>query len=565
MRLLLAFATFLVGLSLTAVGLVEQVENQPISEIRVEYAADITEPYLLLPNRLLTAYPGNPHLTIQGGGDLVVANARESDARAWLAGLPFRELRLVVDVPSAQAKISYISKSGADLATLQGADIWATEIYGENRTAFTVPVRPELALVVATDGVGPPADSVQLVWTLEEVDYPIAPIIWIGLAIMLLGAVLAAVFFIITRRKMGPRRLRPPPRPRRSGPSGKAKSQVVKPRRGGRRARGLALLVAPLLLTGCAVEYANPILNPNPSPAPEGLTSSLTVEQASRILQEVAFVVGEADAELNREQLETRVTGPALEMRGAAYNLARRSSEIEAPDAILAEPIQLLLPAATDTWPRHLMAVTGNPPETTLQLLVLRQEGPRENYQLWHYSELLPDVQFPEVAATEVGAASLRVDNRFLSFPVTNLVGAVGDLLNDPANSSFADVIEPQNPYLREISAVQRALVETLDNADIEFLHEQGDQRIVLLSTVTGGALVALQMVDIYRIVPRDVGDAVAISGPESLLLGASGSVTGVQSRYGAMLLFYVPAINSAERIQLLGATQQLLSVTTLD
>jgi hypothetical protein len=495
---------------------------------------------------------------------LVVAQARESDARAWLAGLPFRELRLVVDVPSEQAKISYISKVGTELATLTGSDIWTTEIYGESRIAYTVPVAPELSLVVATDGVQPPAESVQLVWTLDPVDYPIAPVIWIGLGVMLLGAILATVFFVTTRRRMGPRRLRPPPRPRRSRPAGRVRSQVVKPR-GGRRARGVAILAAPLMLMGCAVEYQNPILNPSPSPAPEGLTASLTADQASRILQDIAKVVGEADLELNRELLETRVTGPALEMRGAAYNLARRSSEIDAPDAILAEPIQLLLPAATDTWPRHVMAVTGNPPETTLQLLVLRQEGPRENYQLWHYSELLPDVQFPEVAATEVGAASLRVDNRFLSFPVSDLVGAVGDLLNDPINSTFVDVIDPQNPYLSEISAVQRALVETLDNADIEFLHEQGDERIVLLSTVTGGALVAVQMIDIYRIVPRDAGDAVAISGPESLLLGASGSVTGVQSRYGAMLLFYVPALNSAERIQLLGATQQLLSVTSLD
>jgi len=565
MRLLLAFATFLVGFSLTAVGLVEQVENQPISEIRVDYDADVNEPYLLLPNRLLTAYPGNPHLTIQGAGELVVAQTRETDARAWLSGIPFRELRLVVDVPSEQAKISYISKSGSDLAVLRGSDIWASEIYGENRVAFTVPVNSELALVVATDGVQAPATSVQLVWTLDSVDYPIAPIIWIGLAIMLAGAVLAAIFFIISRRKMGPRRLRPPPRPRRTGPFGRAKSQVVKPRSGGRRARGLAFLALPMLLAGCAVEYQNPILSPNPSLAPEGLTSSLTAEQASRILQEVALVVDLADSELNREQLEARVTGPALEMRSAAYNLARRSNEIEAPDAILADPVQLLLPGATDSWPRHLLAVTGNPPATTLQLLVLRQEGPRENYQLWHYSELLPDVQFPEVAATEVGAANLRVDNRFLSFPVTDLVSAVGDLLNNPTTSSFASVIEPQNPYLREVSGVQRALVEALDNADIEFLHEQGDEQIVLLSTLTGGALVALQMIDIYRIVPRDAGDAVAISGPESLLLGASGSVTGVQSRYGAMLLFYVPAINSTERIQLLGATQQLLSVTTLE
>jgi hypothetical protein len=81
------------------------------------------------------------------------------------------------------------------------------------------------------------------------------------------------------------------------------------------------------------------------------------------------------------------------------------------------------------------------------------------------------------------------------------------------------------------------------------------------LSTVDGGALVGIYMVDTYRIIPKSRGDAVAISGDEAILLGSGGSASGIETRYGAMLLFYVPAAGSDERISLLAATQQLLTV----
>jgi hypothetical protein len=324
------------------------------------------------------------------------------------------------------------------------------------------------------------------------------------------------------------------------------------------------MVVAGLALSGCAAEYENPILTPVPSASPEVLTASVTEAQAARILAQVAEVVALADEELNREQLESRVTGPALEMRAAAYTLARRSEDIAPPEPILAAPVQLLLPSATDSWPRYLMAATGNPPDSSLQLLVLRQESVRDNYMLWHYSELLPGAEFPEVAAPELGAVSLRVDNRFLAFPAPQLAELVGDVLNNFGESSYADLVDLRSPYLSSVAQAQLDLVSTLDNAEVSFEHELADESIALLSTLDGGALVAFYMEDRYQIVPRETGDAVAISGPESLLLGSSGSTTGVQTRYGAMLVFFVPSANSSEQLRLLSATQQLLGVANL-
>jgi hypothetical protein len=564
MRLLFAFATFILGLSLTAVGVVNQIENQPVTEISAEFGDDSTEPYLLVPNRLLTAYAGDPHITVQGSGEVTVIQSRESDVRAWLSSVAFRELRLTVDVTAERAKISSIARAGTDAAVAGGSDLWDQELRESGRVAYRVPVNNETALLIAADGINPAPAKVLLVWDVEEVDYPVAPIIYIGLAIMFLATVFAAVAFIITRRKMGPRRLRPAKRPRRRSPLSR-KSQVQTKLRGGRRAAMVAVVLSGgLVLTGCAVEYANPVLSPNPSAAPEVLTAAVTERQAARILENVALVVATADEALNRELLETRVIGPALEMRAAAYNLARRSDDISAPEPILAQPIQLLLPSATDSWPRYLMAITGNPPESSLQLLVLRQESVRENYLLWHYSELLPGTDFPEVAAPTQGAVNLRIDNRFLAFPASRLAELVGDVLNNYTDSSYADIVDLRNPYLSSVAQAQLDLVSTLDNAEVSFEHLLADERISLLSTINGGALVAFYMQDVYEIVPREPGDAVAISGPEALLLGSSGSTSGVRTRYGAMLVFYVPAVNSPDQLRLLSATQQLLGVSNL-
>jgi hypothetical protein len=71
-------------------------------------------------------------------------------------------------------------------------------------------------------------------------------------------------------------------------------------------------------------------------------------------------------------------------------------------------------------------------------------------------------------------------------------------------------------------------------------------------------------MIDTYTIIPKEPGDAVSITGEEAILLGTGGSATGIETKYGAMLLFNVPASGSDERATLLGATQQLLSAITL-
>ena len=255
------------------------------------------------------------------------------------------------------------------------------------------------------------------------------------------------------------------------------------------------------------------------------------------------------------------MAGAALAMRIAEYNLLRRTEADDKPAPIQAGPIQLFLPSATDTWPRSVMVVTG---EEQLQLLVLRQESARENYVLVHYANLLPGTAFPEVSAEAVGANIVKSDSKFLAFEPEKLPEAVGDLINNSGDSAWSALVDPENKYVMDLAAVQQNLTETLSNANLSFEHKLGDRNIDMLATADGGALAAVYMIDTYTIIPKSPGDAVAITGNEALLLGTGGSSTGIETRYGSMLIFHIPSTGSDQPVRLLGATQQLLTTVNL-
>jgi hypothetical protein len=118
--------------------------------------------------------------------------------------------------------------------------------------------------------------------------------------------------------------------------------------------------------------------------------------------------------------------------------------------------------------------------------------------------------------------------------------------------------------FYEQISQTQADQAENLDEATTVFSHELADANVVSLTTSDSGAIVALMMVDTWEIKPNSRTSAVTVSGDELLLLGAEGSRTGVSTRYGNMLLFYVPLASSDQKIRLLGATQSLLSIEVL-
>ena len=566
MRFWLAITVFVAGLVSSAVGLVNQIENRPLDAIVA--GGELVEPttYVFVPNNLLTAYEGETTLIARGEDQVFVGFARESDILAWLGDSPYVELGLRINTADESANLTEINRAGEGaLADPLGADIFRESLSFSKVAEIRMEQEPEIGALIAATGVDLAPRIVQLTWTLPTETAPIAPITMIGVALMGLGGLLGLwAAFDYSNRFRSKRNRSGPGLPKLQLPRfGSSRPQRRKS--AGRRAAGMkfvALGAAALLLSGCVADYENPTLSPNPLPAVDVLTPVMDRAQLERILEDIGKVVSAADEDLDRESIEVRVDGPALQMRRFAYNLARRTPGDEGqPTPLLTSPIQLFLPSATDTWPRSVMVVAGS---EELQLLVLRQETPREPYKLYHYIDLLAGITFPEVAAEEVGANAIRVDNRFLFASPLLVPDLVGELLNDGPDAPASALLDPDNDYIRDVSAVQRGLAETLSNANLDFAHTLGDFPLVLLATADGGALATLFMVDTYTIIPNEPGDAVAISGDEALLLGSSGSATGIETRYGSMLLFHIPAAGSDSRIKLLGATQQLMTAVAL-
>ncbi len=563
MRIWIALVLFVGGLVAGSIGVVNQLENQPLD--RIIATGTLVEPttYVFIPSKVLSSYPA-PVSVESLGPKVFLASGRDVDIEAWLADSPYVEIGLQIDQDAKRAQLIEKPRAGSGvLADPTGSDLWRSEITGESNAQLSAPLDGETGILLASNGIEEAPRALSVVWDLPDEPGPIAPITFIGIALLLAGSALAMWdakdYWKKRRRKVvGPRP------PRRRSPR-RAVSQAGESPRRGRRAK-LAMVGATVslgLLSGCVPDYQSPIVSPSPLPAPETLTPAVSVEQGERILREVLAVVEESDQTLNRETLETRLSGPALEVRRFEYNLVRRYTDAERdPQPLQSSPIQLFLPPATDTWPRNMLFVTG---QENLQLFILQQQAPRDKYTLFFYSNLLPGSDFPEVASELVGANQLKPDNKFLKVSPDVLAVAVGDLLNLGRESSWSLVLDPNNDYIKDVSSVQQGLVDTLTNANLSFDHQLSDQEPVLLSTVDGGALVAIYMVDTYRIIPKSRGDAVAISGDEAILLGSGGSASGIETRYGAMLLFYVPAAGSDQRITLLGATQQLLTAAAVD
>jgi hypothetical protein len=202
-------------------------------------------------------------------------------------------------------------------------------------------------------------------------------------------------------------------------------------------------------------------------------------------------------------------------------------------------------------------------------MLVLQQSTPRENYKLWYLVDLLPAADFPKVAAQATGALAVEADTAYLVTKLQSLPFKYGNVINKGVDSKYASEFNLTSDEfyasLSESQIQQREDVEKV-SATIQFQHTLGNKNILGLLTVESGGLVAISMNDTSIIRPKVSGAAVSVTQlDQKTLLNAPGSATGLKIVYGNMLLFYVPVVGSEEKIRLVGASQGLLSVRSIN
>jgi hypothetical protein len=323
-----------------------------------------------------------------------------------------------------------------------------------------------------------------------------------------------------------------------------------------------------LALGGCQ-SVPIPEASPTPSESPtvsivDEIQPALNEQQVSRILADIQKVVADSDASGETSLLQTRVEGPAFLFREVNYLLRSKSPDVLPLPPISTSVVSITMISKTEEWPRSLLVITEAGDDLP-QALVIQQLSPREQYKLLYNMALLPGVEFPDVAAANQGAIPVDVDSLFLKISPINLAPAYGNLIDNGPSSEFFPLFDlSTDKFYEQIAQTQKDQTANLEDATTAFSHALGDANVVSLTTSDSGAIVALMMVDTWEIKPSIRNSAVTVSGDELLLLGVEGSTRGISTRYGNMLLFYVPLDSSEQRIRLLGATQSLLSIEVM-
>ena len=568
MRFLIAATLFIVSISFLLLGLAQRTIWAPPAVFAVNLVGPGAQPYLVIPAEALAMMPGDATISTSGSGQVFLATGRDVDVLAWVATTSHS----IVESSVEDQSLKVIPKPGtSDFISPVGSDLWLSEFSAESAGQLVVPEGQDLSVLVASDGLTPAPERVRVSWPTENSTTVSDIFLSVGL-----GLLVIAIFFNVLAlgkmiRNRGPRR-KVPKAPQ--GPRYKPKNRGYDLPRRGRRSASNKIALVPvsvglvLALSGCQVTQA-PEATPTPSESAtvsivDEIQPALNEEQVTRILADIQSVVADADASGETGLLQTRVEGPALLFREANYLLRSKSPDVSPLPPISTSVVSITIISKTEDWPRALMVVTQEGDELP-QTLVIQQLSPREPYKLIYNMALLPGVEFPDVAAANDGAIPVEVDSLFLKISPLNLAPAYGDLIdNGPLSEFFSQFDLATDKFYEQISQTQADQAENLDEATTVFSHELADANVVSLTTSDSGAIVALMMVDTWEIKPNSRTSAVTVSGDEQLLLGADGSRSGVSTRYGNMLLFYVPLASSDQKIRLLGATQSLLSIEVL-
>ena len=560
MRFLVAAVLFVLSTILILLGLAERTVLAPPSQYSLSIKSDSNAPYAVIPSDVLALHPGAVKVSVKGPGHAFISSGREADILAFIGESDYSSV--LID-PVSKKYVSKTFAGSAPSADPTNSDLWRSESSGQLKTSLAVSAKEQGAALVASDGVALAPQQIYILWR-TKFDFTVSTVlIIIGLVLLLVAAVLTFITFRKMRIDRGPRRKTPKaPKP----PRYRYRSVFKSPQRGRRSARNFIAIVSTgltlSLLSGCS---SAPHATPSPTSSTAQVPVSLQTSQVARILKDVAAVAADADASNDKKILAERFTGAALAVRTTNYLLRSRNARIAPMQTIVASPIKFNLPAATDTWPRVLMAVTDEKGDTALpQMVALQQDTPRSNYKVWFTIRLMPGAKIPAVPSAETGAIPVDAASLFLKLPPNKLPLSFGDVLNLGQASLSAQLFDLDNEFYKQVSQAQKDQRTTLNNANITFGHLLGDPNVISMATSNGGAIVAVYQLDRYTIKPKKANSAVSVGAQEKLLLGATGSTRGVRSVYGDMLLFYVPPVDESGKIVLLGATQGLLSVASL-
>lgn len=517
-----------------------------------------------------------------------------------------------------------------------GSDLWLDSFTDTDALIADMQLPEGVSLLIAHDGTADAPDDIVVSWPLDTSTPLAGPLMAAGAAVLLVGLVLYVLGIRHQRRGRGPRRKGPgplpatepidvaqlPPSERKAieessskasdtgtapadhsedaeavqgdGAGGsateddaagdrKTEMRATPPPRRRRMIAIPALALTALLATGCSADSWPQFGEGTPSPSPSATViapenqkpPAVTEAQAKRILQDVSATLSDADAAMDFDLAGTRLDGPALTARKTEYALRTAVPDTAVPAAIPTDDVEVILPEATDRWPRTVLLLSKSDGDDTVPpvVLTMTQQDPWSNYKVNNMAEMSADAVFPEVAAPWLGTSLVPDDSAFLSLPPGELAATFSDVVDAGEQSASYGLFDEISQNLaKSIRDSRQAVVQNLaDNgaaatSQTAFDIAPADSAPVSMTTLGSGAIVAVSLVDTETVTPTSA-DAVIRFGDNAqakALTGVTESAKGVTTKYEFQLFFSVPAQGSTEQIRLLAVRQDLLSVEVI-
>lgn len=508
------------------------------------------------------------------------------------------------------------------------SDLWL-DSFSEDGTLIADNMQlPEgTSVLIAYDGTKDAPDDIVVSWPLDNSTPWAGPLMVAGGAVLLVGLILYVLGIRHQRRGRGPRRKGPGPLPitepidvaalppaeraalessdaERAAPENGTDqaeiedAEIVEENkepdaktsmRASGQARRRRMLAIPalgltaLLAAGCSSDswpqFGDAAPSPSPSPtviAPENQKPpAVTESQALRILQNVSGTLEEADTALDLDLAATRLDGPALAARTTEYELRTALPDTPLPSVIPTDEVEVVLPEATDEWPRTVLMLSKGTSDDTVPpvILTMTQQDPWSNYKVTDIADMSADAVFPEVAAAWLGTSLVPSDSAFLRITPGEVAAAFADVVDAGEKSASYDLFDELSLNLaKSITDSRQAVVQNLadngaaDTSKAAFNMAPTSAAPVSMTTLDSGAIVAVSLTDTETVTPTSA-DAVIRFGDNAqakALTGATESAKGVETTYEFQMFFAVPSQGSTEQIRLLAVRQDLLSVKVI-
>nr|WP_206705999.1 glycosyl transferase [Microbacterium ginsengiterrae] len=607
---------------------------------QMELSVEEPTPFVLVDGAVLRENPGQQTLLIRDEGDIFAAYGRTADMQAWLADASYTAIDLddegapvstVVEPTVVAGEEDGADADAADGSTdadaeepgrnPEGSDLWLDSFVEQDQMITDMQLPEGMSVLIAKDGTEPAPSDIVVSWPLNTSTPWVGPLITAGGAVLLFGLVMYVLAIRHQRRGRGPRRKGPGPLPATEPidlavdsatirealppkeeqdpaatepetPESAEEPTVQKPEKTERRAAPMrrrllvlpALGLAGLLFAGCSSDSWPQFgeATPTPTPTPTVITPenqkppAVTEAQASRILQDISATLEEADAAMDIDLAATRLEGLALDARKTDYALRKSLTDRPLPAVIPTDAIEVLLPQATDAWPRTVLVLSKSKSDDTAPpvILTMTQADPWSDYKVTDIAEMQASTEVPQLAPAWLGTSVITENAAaFLTLAPDEIAAAFADVVDSGEESEYYSAFDPVTIALAESiissrDAVTQALVDNgaAETSSASFDIEPTDQPPVALATLDSGAIVAVSLVDSESITPTS-DDAVIRFGDNAeakTLTGAEEASKGVVTTYGLQLFFSVPSQGSTEQIRLLAVHQDILNVEVI-